>query len=100
MASMSWPHTVRQTRRAPSPRRGEGWGEGVTIYREVRTPSPDALRASTSPQPNSGLPEFGSIERPKSDISDFGWGEVEPAARGIKQYIRGACGPFDEGPHP
>ena len=25
--------------------------------------------------PNSGLPEFGTIEWPKSDISDFGWGE-------------------------
>src|SRR5262249_11219221 len=28
-----------------------------------------------SPRPNSGLPEFGNLRRPKSDISDFGWGE-------------------------
>jgi hypothetical protein len=25
--------------------------------------------------PNSGLPEFGTLSRPKSDKSDFGWGE-------------------------
>src|SRR5207302_9359190 len=31
------------------PRRGEGWGEGVRIYREIRPPSPGALRAPTSP---------------------------------------------------
>jgi len=30
----------------------------------------------TAPQPNSGLPEFGTISWPKSDISDLGWGEV------------------------
>ena len=23
--------------------------------------------------PNSGLPEFGTLSRPKSDQSDFGW---------------------------
>src|SRR5262245_15264601 len=29
-----------------------------------------------SPQPNSGLPEFGHLMmRPKSETSDFGWGE-------------------------
>src|SRR5262245_40470565 len=29
-----------------------------------------------SPQPNSGLPEFGrSMTWPKSETSDFGWGE-------------------------
>jgi len=27
--------------------------------------------------PNSGLPEFGIFERPKSDKSDFGRGEVK-----------------------
>jgi excinuclease ABC subunit C len=48
----------------PSPQRGEGGersepGEGGHDDRESRTPSPDALRASTSPL----------------------WGEVEPAAR-------------------
>jgi len=30
----------------------------------------------TSPHPNSGLPEFGTISWPKLDISDLGWGEV------------------------
>src|SRR5262249_41079954 len=40
---------VRQIRSAPSPRRGEGWGEGVTIDRETRTPSPGSLRDPTSP---------------------------------------------------
>jgi len=32
-------------------------------------------RRAPSPRPNSGLPEFGNIDWPKSDISDFGWGE-------------------------
>ena len=36
----------------------------------------------TSPRPNSGLPEFGTISRPKSDISDLGWGEVASEAAG------------------
>src|SRR5229473_1198870 len=27
--------------------------------------------------PNSGLPEFGTLKWPKSDISDLGWGEVK-----------------------
>ncbi len=30
---------------------------------------------SPSPRPNSGSPEFGNLKRPKSDKSDFGWGE-------------------------
>jgi hypothetical protein len=31
--------------------------------------------------PNSGLPEFGTLRWPKSDISDFGWEreQTEPA---------------------
>jgi tRNA uridine 5-carboxymethylaminomethyl modification enzyme len=38
--------------------------------------SPPPTRRAPSPQPNSGLPEFGPIdERPKSETSDFGWGE-------------------------
>src|SRR5262245_35088162 len=32
-------------------------------------------RCAPSPHPNSGLPEFGTIERSKSDKSDFDWGE-------------------------
>jgi RimJ/RimL family protein N-acetyltransferase len=28
------------------------------------------------PHPNSGLPEFGTYKRPKSDISDLGWGGI------------------------
>ena len=36
--------------------------------------------------PNSGLPEFGTSNRPKSDISDFGWrvGEGEAAVARLK----------------
>src|SRR5207244_10760204 len=33
-------HSMDTLRCAPSPRRGEGWGEGVTIYREIQFPSP------------------------------------------------------------
>src|SRR5712691_7234065 len=33
----------------PLPIWGEGWGEGGRIYREIRPPSPGALRAPTSP---------------------------------------------------
>src|SRR6266487_6696342 len=29
--------------------------------------------------PNSGLPEFGTLSRPKSDKSDFGWERVREA---------------------
>ena len=35
--------TVRRTRCAPSPRRGEGWGEGVRTYRETVPPHPTPL---------------------------------------------------------
>jgi hypothetical protein len=33
------------------------------------------IRCAPSPHPNSGLPEFGTLSGPKSDISDFGGGE-------------------------
>jgi hypothetical protein len=36
-------------------------------HRETETPHPTPLH------PNSGLPEFGTLRWPKSDISDFGW---------------------------
>ncbi len=54
---------------------------GVRGVRSFDWPVPPHPLASlaTSPHPNSGLPEFGTISWPKSDISDFGWGEVEPA---------------------
>src|SRR5262249_35396541 len=33
--------------------------------------------------PNSGLPEFGTLSRLKSDKSDFGWARTRRAARWI-----------------
>src|SRR5262245_42046401 len=39
-----------RTRRAPSAPWGEGWGEGASDSRLALAPSPDALRASTSPR--------------------------------------------------
>jgi hypothetical protein len=36
-----------------------------------------AAGSVTSPLPNSGLPEFGTISRPKSDTSDLVRGEVK-----------------------
>src|SRR5262245_8606641 len=50
-------------RPAPSPQRGEGWGEGASDCRKVRPPSPGSLRDPTSPR----------------------WGEVEQAARAVPQ---------------
>src|SRR5438034_501052 len=40
-----------QARPAPSPHRGEGWGEGVTSYREFGPPSPPP-----SPRWGEGVP--------------------------------------------
>src|SRR5262245_30445985 len=43
----------QRTRRAPSPLRGEGWGEGASDSRSTLAPSPDLLRfvrKSTSPR--------------------------------------------------
>ncbi len=37
-----------------------------------------------SPNPNSGSPEFGRVSRPKSDTSDFGWGEGQ--GEGARHY--------------
>jgi hypothetical protein len=53
-------------------------GEGAVAETNSRKPppSPFLLRLNSelpSPTPNSGLPEFGSLNRPKSDKSDFGW---------------------------
>src|SRR5262249_57270184 len=41
------------------------------------------------PPPNSGLPEFGSLEWPKSDISDFGGGGG--LGRGVSKARRAAA---------
>src|SRR5262245_61615860 len=35
--------SVRRTRWVPSPRRGEGWGEGVRTHRETVPPHPTPL---------------------------------------------------------
>src|SRR5215510_6336331 len=43
--------TELQMRPAPSPRRGEGWGEGVTKDREIGSPSPPP-----SPRRGEGVP--------------------------------------------
>ena len=50
--------TKPRTRRAPSPRRGEGRGEGARIARSGKTlsPSPGAPSAPTSPR-------WGEVER-------------------------------------
>ena len=42
-----------------------------------RTPHPAFPRSSRgSSHPNSGLPEFGTLRWPRSDISDLGWGGI------------------------
>src|ERR1700737_1850334 len=68
-----------------SPRRGEVGsrlrdpGEGDPPSELICSPSPgmgaQGAPIPTSPHPNSGLPEFGTLKWPKSDISDLGWGE-------------------------
>jgi hypothetical protein len=70
---------------APSPLAGEGcsefqqtrMGEGVSTFElSEEAPSPNLLHAQCSPlpQPKSGAPDFGhTMERPKSETSDFGW---------------------------
>src|SRR5215213_6129744 len=51
---------------APSPRWGEGWGEGGRASRESRTPSPGSLRDPTSPR-------WGEVElaAPLGDTANF-----------------------------
>jgi hypothetical protein len=51
-------------------------------------------RCAPSPHPNSGLPEFGTLDRPKSDKSDFGWGE------GWGEGGRGPSRDQNPSPHP
>ena len=43
-SSTADPVRVPRTRRAPSPQRGEGWGEGANASRCASSPSPDLLR--------------------------------------------------------
>jgi error-prone DNA polymerase len=52
---------------------------GIGSLEKSGPPHPLASLA-TSPQPNSGSPEFGTLSLPKSDISDLGWGKVESTA--------------------
>src|SRR5436853_6707265 len=82
----------------PSPRRGEGWGEGVTASRpffsSAATPSPGSRfqRDPTSPRRNSGVPEFRQIINwPKSETSDFGWGEVKEEQAASNAMARHGC---------
>src|SRR6266851_1869736 len=51
-------------------------------------------RCAPSPHPNSGLPEFGTLDWPKSDISDFGWGE------GWGEGVRSLSIDLNPSPHP
>src|SRR5260370_29899676 len=39
------------------------------------------------PHPNSGLPEFGTLRWPKSDISDLGWGRSASKASRVGAKI-------------
>ena len=63
--------------------------EGVT-NRHRAAPSPGmcarGAHIPTSPHPNSGLPEFGTISWPKSDISDLGWGEVNRDCLNVSEH--------------
>jgi hypothetical protein len=52
----------------------------------------------TSPHPNSGLPEFGTLKRPKSDISDFGWGEVKSGCVNLSARMFAGVIPAPRGP--
>src|SRR6266496_5063188 len=56
----------------------------------------DLLRWAPSPRPNSGLPEFGPLNWPKSDKSDFGWERV--GVRGSQSIEK--SGPPHPGPLP
>src|SRR6516164_2089509 len=51
------PSVPRQSRRPPSPRRGEGWGEGVTNYREGGAPHsiPLPMGEGAGPFPGEGV---------------------------------------------
>ena len=51
-------------------------------------------RCAPSPHPNSGLPEFGTLDWPKSDKSDFGWGE------GWGEGVRSPSRDQNPSPHP
>src|SRR5713101_2532029 len=52
------------------------FGERVGVRGDSSLDRPEPLTPPLS-QPNSGLPEFGTLRWPKSDTSDFGW-EREP----------------------
>src|SRR5574341_2001088 len=62
----------------------EARGEGLGPIESPESPHPPAfarkreLRRATSPQPNAGIPEFGTLSWPKSETSDFDGGEGRP----------------------
>jgi hypothetical protein len=45
----------------------------------------------TSPHPNSGLPEFGTLSWPKSDIFDLGGERSAPKAPGEGDKVKSGC---------
>ncbi len=49
--------------------------QGVTLVLYLLVIHSIVAASVPSPNPNSGSPEFGHLKRPKSDTSDFGWGE-------------------------
>src|SRR5712692_8215870 len=75
------------------------FGERVGVRGDSPLDRPEPLTPPLS-HPNSGLPEFGTLRWPKSDISDFGW-EREPtesvAARAAKSPTFPARVPADIG---
>ena len=58
---------------------GEGSGVGGVLRMEEPPPQPSP-RLRYAPQPNSGMPEFGTSERPKSGTPDFGWEGARPSS--------------------
>ena len=71
----------RARRFAPSPRRGEGWGEGVAMLRYRTAGAP-----SSRPSPREvGFTRLRHQTCLKSDKSDFKWGE------GVRGYAPLTC---------
>src|SRR5262245_30250900 len=62
-----------RTRRAPSPQRGEGWGEGASDYRQALAPLPDLLRfARKSTSPRRGEVEQAARLIQRLELDDRG----------------------------
>src|SRR5229473_7050206 len=60
----------------------EGWGEGLRFIERLRTPSPQP-----SPHPNSGLPEFGTLQSGRSRIHPTSAGERERTEIAARQRV-------------